>query len=252
MASETWPKRAPGLSGLMEGFDAPSGDAHVWLLRAPASRKEDTRTLSELDDSERARAASFVHRRDRLTYLSSHVALRRLLAAYLRVSPENVRFGREACARCGGPHGRPVLLGDQSTLHFSLSHCAGLSLFAVAGSPVGVDVEQLPDREPMDKCIARLHPMERAELTRVPYAERPMRFCRLWTRKEAYLKALGTGLNRELGRDYLGDGRNGDSPKRPDGWTVLNLPCGPEDNTHAAAIAIPAGMRAPDAVRELH
>lgn len=223
--------------------------SHVWAVRAPAPWDEEL-MHSLLDAKERRKAGSFAHRRDRSMYVTSHVALRLLLAADLGMHPRDIRFAYEPCARCGGPHGRPVLLDSADGPHFSLSHCAGLSLIAVATAPVGVDAERLPRPRTLELCMSRLHPAERRELLLAPHEERPLRFCRLWARKEAYLKALGTGLSRGLERDYLGDGSPRASAMRPAGWTVLNLPCGPQDGTHAAALAVPAGMWVPAAPRE--
>lgn len=89
------------------------------------------------------------------------------------------------CPRCGGPHGRPELPG--LPLHASLSRTPGRVAAAVSGAgPVGVDVETV-ERTGFDGFAAvALAPGERA-------ADLPAR-ARAWTRKEAVLKAAGTGL----------------------------------------------------------
>ncbi|MFD3482289.1 4'-phosphopantetheinyl transferase family protein [Streptomyces sp. NPDC058665] len=225
----------------------PAGEVRVWAVRQAPPWREDL-SLSLLDARERAKAASFTHRRDRSMYLAAHVGLRLLLGDRLGVHPRDLRFGRDRCGHCGGPNGRPVLLGGPGGLYFSLSHGTGITLVAVADVPVGVDVESLPGRRTVELCLARLHPREREELLRVLRAELPLEFCRLWTRKEAYLKALGTGLSRGLDRDYLGAGGEG----RPVAWNVVNLSCGPQNRTHAAALAVPRWVRAPAGPRELN
>ncbi|ATZ22481.1 hypothetical protein SLAV_02850 [Streptomyces lavendulae subsp. lavendulae] len=75
--------------------------------------------------------------------MAAHLTLRRVLSAHRGVAPAELRFARRACPCCVGPHGRPVLAGS-GTPHFSMSHTGGLVLIAVAGRPVGVDVERLP------------------------------------------------------------------------------------------------------------
>ncbi|MEV6575835.1 4'-phosphopantetheinyl transferase superfamily protein [Streptomyces sp. NPDC051577] len=231
----------------MTSAGGPAGEVRVWAVRQEPPWRESL-SLSLLDAGERAKAASFTRGGDRSMYLAAHAGLRLLLGDRLGLHPRDLRFGRDRCAHCGGQHGRPVLLDGPDDLHFSLSHCAGLTLVGVADAPVGVDAERLPDRRTVELCLTRLHPRERDELLGTPWARRPLRFCRLWTRKEAYLKALGTGLGRGLDRDYLGDGRVG----RPAGWTVANLSCGPRDGVHAAALAVPAGVRWPVGLRELN
>ncbi|MFF3246813.1 4'-phosphopantetheinyl transferase family protein [Streptomyces sp. NPDC002870] len=214
----------------------------LWLLRQAAHRT-DMPPLGELDAAERTRAARFVHAPDSALYAVAHVALRRVLAAYLRISPADVRFARDSCPSCGGPHGRPVLDGaSPRTLHFSLSHSPGLVLIAVAEAPVGVDVERVRSSEAAAILVPSLHPAERAELARLPDEQLPMAVCCLWTRKEAYLKGIGTGLCRELDADCLGERAGVEGPA---GWTVRNVHCGPGQRSHAAAVALPAAAPEP-------
>ncbi|MEU1185869.1 4'-phosphopantetheinyl transferase superfamily protein [Streptomyces sp. NPDC005820] len=211
----------------------PVGELDLWSLRAPPPVGGPSGLAAgELDREEHERAAAFVRPHDRLQYLAAHIALRRLLAAYTGMPPDRMRFGRDGP---GGRRGRPTLLGAPVPLHFSLSHSHGLVLFGVASTPVGVDVQRVPSRETTELCLSKLHPQERAELVRLAADARPLVFGRLWTRKEAYLKGLGTGLARSPAADYLGEHRGGAAPARPTGWTVRNVPAAPG---HVAATAL--------------
>ncbi|MFI2778847.1 4'-phosphopantetheinyl transferase family protein [Streptomyces sp. ALB3] len=212
----------------------------LWLIHLPAGTAALDRT--GLDDRERARADAFIRPADGLLYTAAHVALRRLIAAYTAGRPEEVRFMREPCPGCGEAHGRPAVAPPPPPLHFSLSHSGGMALVGVADRPIGVDVEKLPGAETVDICSRALHPDERAELDDVPAedARREM-FGRIWTRKEAYLKGLGTGLSRSPAEDYLGV----DTGRHPGDWTMIGIPCGA---THAASAAV---RGAPPAVAEI-
>ncbi|MFT9788096.1 4'-phosphopantetheinyl transferase family protein [Streptomyces rhizosphaericola] len=188
---------------------------------------------SGLSAAELRRAASFARAGDGDVYATAHAALRRLLGGYLGRPPAGLTFVREPCPGCSGPHGRPAVVqtDDAPALHFSLAHSRGLVAVAVAPRVIGVDVERLPSTGTVEACARALHTRERAELAAVPPEERQAYFGRLWTRKEAYLKALGTGLSRHPRIDYLG----ADLRRRPARWTVLDLPAGPE---HTAAVAV--------------
>lgn len=214
------------------------GRPSLWLLRTP-EQGEPYPLLddSALDADERARAAAFVRRSDRDLYLAAHISLRRVLGACLGTSPGSVRFTREPCPQCGGPHGRPGLPGPRPPLHFSLSHCEGLVLVCVAGSPVGVDAERVPDPGAVDDLVKELHPAERADLAALPAGSRAAAFCRVWSRKEAYLKGVGVGLGRALDADYVGD-RARHGAVHPSGWSLRSLDLGPQRGTHAAAVAL--------------
>lgn len=212
------------------------GEAHIWVLPRPWTHTDPAPLpVAELAPDEHEHAAGLGRTGDRVRYLSAHVALRRLLSAYTGIAPGRLRIGRDACPCCGGPHGRPVLLGGGPGLpHFSLSHSHQVAVVAIAAGPVGVDVRRVPAAQTVRLCVPDLHPAEQAELAALPARRRPAAFARLWTRKEAYLKGLGTGLRRDLAADYLG-GVPG-SPARPAGWSVTDLP-GPPGHAAAAAVA---------------
>lgn len=217
----------------------PSGPSHTPRPSGPshATQPPGLSTASQppgLSAAELRRAASFARPADRAAYATAHTALRQLLGGYLDRPPGALTFVREPCPGCAGPHGRPAVIqaGGGPPLHFSLAHSRGLIAVAVAPRVIGVDVERLPSPETVEACARALHPGEQAELAAAPPGERRAHFGRLWTRKEAYLKALGTGLSRHPRTDYLGS----DLSRRPARWAVLDLPAGPE---HAAAIAVP-------------
>ncbi|MGW7022517.1 4'-phosphopantetheinyl transferase family protein [Streptomyces decoyicus] len=216
-----------------------TGWLDLWLLRPPQTvAQEDAMAVYELDSHELARADLFRRAPDRLLYLSAHIALRRLLSGYLGVAPHEVSYAREPCPTCGGPHGRPVIATAAPHPHFSLSHSKGLALIGVAATPVGVDVERLPRRESVKLCLPHLHPAEQKEIRELRPYQRPPAFARIWARKEAYLKGIGTGLSRGASADYLGERTGPGSPPRPPGWEFLDIPLGADGTTHRAAAAI--------------
>ena len=106
--------------------------ARVWIVPVDLSPRAAARCLEVLDDSERARAASFLSVRDRQQYTVAHGALRILAAAELRVTPSALRWDR-------GRYGKPELAAPWSGLSTSLSHSADVVAVAIAcGRAVGV------------------------------------------------------------------------------------------------------------------
>ncbi|GGQ57769.1 4'-phosphopantetheinyl transferase family protein [Streptomyces flaveolus] len=214
--------------GVKDVDDLPGkGVVELWLLSEASSSpvREPVVGYGILDDAERSRARSFPTPGGRRRYVQAHVALRTVLARYTGQEPADVRFTRE------GTHGRPVLR-DASLPRFSLSHSHGLVAVAVAVRAVGVDVQRWCPPGTVEACLPRLHPAEREEVGRLSGDSRVAAFCRLWARKEAYLKALGTGLSRPPRADYLGDG---DRAARPTGWSVRDVTA---PDGYAAATAL--------------
>ncbi|MCX4827000.1 4'-phosphopantetheinyl transferase superfamily protein [Streptomyces sp. NBC_01142] len=187
--------------------------------------------LQLLDGTERARLGAFRRQADRDRFRASHIALRRLLGAYLgEADPAAVTIGRAPCRGCGGPHGRPVT--KDGGPQFSLSHSGDLALIAVADTLVGTDVETVRDIGAVNAIAPELHPRERAELATLPHDDRPVALARCWTRKEAYCKGTGHGLAAGLDTVYVG---TGPTPAPLPGWTLADVPV---DAGHAAAVAL--------------
>jgi 4'-phosphopantetheinyl transferase len=165
---------------------------HAIALDAPPDAVAAARALLTPDELERA--DRFVFPEHRRRFALARAGLRRVLAAYLDEDPAALRFVL-------GPQGKPALAG-RAALEFNLSHSHELALCGVKrGRELGVDVEWM--RELTDCLgIARTHfaESERRALAATPPAERALVFFRIWTRKEAFIKALGTGLSHPLDR----------------------------------------------------
>jgi 4'-phosphopantetheinyl transferase len=167
-------------------------DVHVWSLSLDLPETELRRLGSVLSGEEAARAERFIFTPDRRRYLAAHGLLRLILASYLGTSPDAIAFSRSS-------DGKPRLVHPER-LRFNLSHSGLLGLLAVsANREVGVDVEQVRDVGDMDDLAKTcFSPVEQAALAAVPAEQRRWAFFAGWTRKEAFLKALGQGLSRPL------------------------------------------------------
>jgi len=120
--------------------------------------------------------------------LRRRAATRRLVAQRLGVAASDLEIGRNL-------NGAPRLLSPQAPLHLSVSGRADYCAVALASSAIGVDIEPLePETEPV---WSALHPSEAAVVRAAAKPARSEAFLRLWTAKEAYLKALGSGFARE-------------------------------------------------------
>ncbi|MGQ0521727.1 MAG: 4'-phosphopantetheinyl transferase family protein [Actinomycetota bacterium] len=180
---------SPGVRGPL----LPPGACHVWWAAATAVPQgwEDV-----LGTSERTRVDRFAFEADRRRYVVAHVLARRVLGIYVGAGAADLRFVA-VCPRCGGPHGKPALLGaGAGDVDFSISHSGDWAVVAVArGMPVGVDVERIePSIVELAGAGEVLTAVERRVVDRLPAAERPAAIVRYWVRKEAALKASGDGL----------------------------------------------------------
>ncbi len=189
----------PGTSLRLAWPSAPSGElhiaedeVHVWAagLDRDASVIREMATL--LDDEERDRASRFRRRVDRDRFIVSHGVLRRVLARYARKPAQSLRFRRD---RFGKPS-----LAHRTDVSFNLAHAEGVALIAVTiGRPVGVDVERVTDLDDaFDVAEICFAPAERRVLHAAPAAHVSATFFNCWTRKEAFIKAVGTGLSAPL------------------------------------------------------
>ena len=166
----------------------------LWLVDLEASSSDAAvHALDTLSDSERARARRFHHAHDARWYVARHNALRLLLAAETHLHPKDLCFVE-------GEHGKPHLDLNRP-LHFNMSHSKGWALIGIcADAAIGVDIE-LPRPMKDRAALARrtLSSPEWADLEAMPPSRQTGTFLQCWTRKEACLKALGSGLTIEPG-----------------------------------------------------
>lgn len=154
-----------------------------------------------LSDDERARHDRYRHERDRNLHLTARLMTRTVLSRCMPgVSPRDWKFRP-------GPHGKPEIAAPemQSTIHsgkwhFNVTHTEGVVVLALAqGSPVGVDVERVDRPSNFEGLARRFFAQE--EAAAIAAADEGLRaalFYRIWTLKEAYVKAIGKGLAHPL------------------------------------------------------
>lgn len=166
----------------------PFQEKHSWLSAAEASR-----------------ASRFKFQDDRRRYLAAHCALREIIGLRLDRAPASLQFFEQ-------DQGKPALFPEPGQTHnalrFSLSHSEDLALVGLAdGFEIGVDIEALrsiDDVWPLaEQCLTKV---ECEELRATPSQQLASAFLRGWTRKEACLKAIGTGLSLAPGTLHTGLG----------------------------------------------
>lgn len=153
------------------------------------------RSMALLCDDERHRASTFIFERDRRRFASARAWLRQLLGGWLGVHAARVEFSY-------GVYGKPALGGRFATagVRFNLSHCDDLAVCALAlDREVGVDVEAVRALDEADALAVRyFSDRERESYLALDRRDRPLGFFRCWTRKEAFIKALGHGFAHPL------------------------------------------------------
>ena len=168
-------------------------DVHIWRIVLDHSNVECERAL--LSGDELARADRFVQARDRVRFTAGRAALRGVLAGYLGTAPDQLGFSYAAA-------GKPSLGGQWagSRIQFNLSHSQGLGLLAVSrGRSLGIDMEWMnPETPVMEICDRFFSECEIATLRGLPDEQKMAGFFQCWTRKEAFIKALGGGLSIPL------------------------------------------------------
>ncbi len=221
----------------------PRDEVHVWRADLDRKTSEISKLQQTLSEDERARAARFHFSHDRSRFIVARGVLRAILGRYVNVPPGQIEFRYEY-------NGKPGLAAacEEDELRFNLSHSHGLALYAVAsGREVGIDIEYIHATKADDGIAERFFsPAEVAALRALPAKKRTRAFFTCWTRKEAYIKARGTGLALPLDQfDVTVDpgqpaallSTRGD-PEEASRWSLRDLDPGPGC---VAALAVEGG-----------
>ena len=173
--------------------DFKSVDLWAVDLHPPAGRVEELRRLLTPDEVERA--GRFKFDRHRRRFIVRRAALRILASGYLQRDPAGLRFGE-------GEKGKPYVADGAEGFHFNLSDSRDLAVYAfTSGAELGVDVEILRPMPDAQQIAEHFFSVEERDVLRTVPAERKAdAFFNCWTRKEAYIKAIGEGLSEPLDR----------------------------------------------------
>ncbi len=224
---ETVWEKAPG------GLVLKPDEIHMWMASQNQRQAALDNFWKTLSGDERARAERFRFPKDRNQFIVSHGILRQLLGSYLQVAPAEVSYQYSA-------YGKPFLAEDfySSHLRFNLSHSGETMLLGFTrGRELGVDIERIrQDFATLEIARAYFSPQENFILQALPKPLQPEAFFNCWTRKEAFIKAIGEGVSCPLDRFdvTLAPGepakllatRLTDHPVSK--WSMVNLEIGPD------------------------
>lgn len=206
------------------------GVVEIWRLHFPSCMHRLPELYEILHPEEKNKSTLFYHETDKYKFIIGKAMLRLLLGGYLNKDPETLNF-------TPGINMKPVLKLDHDiTVHFNLSHAGDYILIAVSDSPVGIDIE----RYETDLNIN--------EIMEIAFSEKEIRylnrqtspnktFFKLWTRKEALLKATSKGLNDDIRYVPCLNGKHAVSAallNNSQHWRVSNFAV---DNQHTGSIA---------------
>ena len=170
-------------------------EVQLWRVDLEAIRSNEFRWQELLSSDEITRAARFHFADDRQRFVASRAWLRTILAAFLVAEPSELNFSYSK--------NQKPFLGSayaESGISFNISHSGGIGLYAFARRrEIGVDVEQIRRGFDVESIADRFFSAsEREKLAALPESEKVDAFFRCWTRKEAYIKAIGEGLSLPL------------------------------------------------------
>jgi 4'-phosphopantetheinyl transferase len=158
--------------------------------------------ISSLSNDEIERSAKFYRHELVQAYQRCRGVLRHILGETLKRRPNQIHFAY-------GRYGKPVLA--EREIEFNVTHSSNRALIALSHSPIGIDLESLvANIDPVGMAHMVFNNEERASLLGLPFSQQKKFFCSLWTRKEAYAKAIGLGLQIDfklVGFQSVADGK---------------------------------------------
>jgi 4'-phosphopantetheinyl transferase len=198
----------------------------LWAVQLSAPDRIVDRCVAMLSPDERARAERFRFEHHRRIYVLSRGILRGLLGQYTSIPPTDIRFSY-------GSKGKPNLVGVVPSIQFNSSTSGIMALYAITHNcDLGVDIEQIRALQEIEQVAGRFFCHEEArQLMSLSSSDRNPAFFHCWTRKEAYVKAVGDGLSMPLDSFRVtlmpGDPMEfihiGNDPKTARQWTLHNF-----------------------------
>lgn len=223
----------------------PAQKVHLWQVSLLQSQDCLARFAQTLSPDEHARAQRFHFERDRRRYIVGRGVLRDILARYLDRDARQITFTYTE-------RGKPYLPAEPSMpdIRFNLAHSSELAIYAFASKQdVGVDLEYIHPVPELDQIAAHFFSAAEYQAIRsLSGGQKQLGFFNCWTRKEAYLKALGDGLSKPLDQFEVSLApadparllRVGGDEQEAQRWSLLALNLDQNDYVGALALRDPA------------
>ncbi|MEW6067029.1 MAG: 4'-phosphopantetheinyl transferase superfamily protein [Nitrospirota bacterium] len=175
----------------LSGLPLSKKDIHIWRVALDSPVISVQKLKQTLSIDERIRAERFHFEKDRTYFIIRRGILRTLLGFYLGIDSRKLQF-------CYGKYGKPALadISGKGTICFNISHSGGVALYAFTRDcEIGVDIERIRDIPEMDQVVEHFFSeREKSVFRSLPKNRQKEAFFNCWTRKEAFIKAIGDGL----------------------------------------------------------
>ncbi len=167
-------------------------ELHIWCIPYLQACKSKMIVESVLSPDELIQASQFKFKELQQKFLLRRTILRKILGRYCGSSPKKLNF-------CTTSYGKPYITGDIN-ISFNFSHSNELAYVAITNDlPVGIDVELIEEFDSKEKVAKQFFsPKEYTEYTNLEPHKKLEAFFDIWTRKEAFIKAIGEGLSYPL------------------------------------------------------
>ena len=168
------------------------GEAHIWRADLELEEGFQSSFLKLLSPDEKKRAQKFRFTKDSRNFIAARGILRTILGKYLEINPTEISFQYNEFGKPG--------MANNIPFHFNISHSQNIALFAFTNKfDIGVDVEFVnPNIEVKDIATNFFSANEVKKLLLLPEKQQRLGFFNCWTRKEAFIKAVGEGLSFPL------------------------------------------------------
>lgn len=167
---------------------------HIWKFEIPDSEERFNHFNKLLSEDEIERAQRFYFHKDRNEYVCSRGFLREVLSKYIEIDPTEIQFDY-------GKFGKPELasIANHAKIKFNISHSKGQALLAISDSDeIGVDIEYIKNIPEMFEIAKELYTQNENDILKNSGSKTSETFFKIWTRKEAIIKAVGHGLSAPL------------------------------------------------------
>lgn len=165
---------------------------HLWQLFLPDFFHQEKDLLALLNEEELERANRFYFPEHRSRFLTARAMLRKILSLYSHQNAKEIIFSY-------GSRGKPFLKHNPLNIQFNVSHSYEMAVYALTKThDIGVDIERIETKDHDDIAKRYFSPKEFEDLQKLAPEQRQPFFYKIWSRKEAVIKALGEGLYAPL------------------------------------------------------